>query len=314
MRLAVTGAAGFLGHDVARRALAAPQVTELIAIDRAAPALSGPKLRVVTGDLRDAAVQSAATEADAVIHLAAVLGGAAEQDPALAREINIDVPLRMIEAMRGAARPKRFVFASSIAVLGPEMPDPVTDTAPCDPVMLYGAHKAMIETALAQATRRGWIDGVSLRPSGIVARDGLDAGLKSAFMSRLFFAAQRAKPITLPVPPEARTWMASATITAENFLRAALMPDLGPLRSLTLPALAVRFDALVAALDAAFPGTAARVSFAPDLETTQLFGQFPALETTAATAAGFARDADLAALVRAALPATADTRQPEETP
>jgi len=302
MKLAITGAAGFLGREVARQALAEPGITSLVLADRDPAPVNDPRVAVMAGDLRDRALLARVCDADAVIHLAGILGGAAEADPALARAVNVDVPLDMIEAVKGTG--VRFVFASSVAVLGAGLPEPVTDAAPARPTMLYGAQKAMIEVALEQATRRGWLDGVSLRPSGIVAREGLDEGLKSAFLSRLFWAVRRGEDICLPVGPEDRSWIASVGVTARNFLHAALTGDPGPTRTMTLPAQAPSFDELVAALQACYPESPARVTYAPEPETQRLFGRFPRLVTEAAEAAGFRRDADLAALVRDAMPQT----------
>lgn len=303
MKLALTGAGGFLGSEIVRQARADPRIEQLRLTDIAVP--DAPVgAAVFEGDLRDPALLAALLDgADGVIHLAAMLGGAAEADPVAAREINIDVPLQMIETLRGGHT--RLVFASSVAVLGPDLPDPVTDATPAQPVLLYGAHKTMIETALACEARAGRLDAVSLRPAGIVARDGVDAALKSAFLSRLFWAVRRGEDITLPVGPDHRTWLASITTTARNFLHAALGGPM-PVDPVTLPALSPRFGDLVAALKQEFPGSAARVTFSPDADIVRLFGEMPAIETDRALAAGFERDTTLSNLIRGAMPGLED--------
>jgi nucleoside-diphosphate-sugar epimerase len=184
--------------------------------------------------------------------------------------------------------------------LGSALPPAVTDDTPAAPTLLYGAQKAMVETLLSTFAHRGWLDGVALRPAGIVARDGADAGLKTAFLSRVFYAVQRGEDITLPVTPDGTTWLASVNTVARNFAHAALLPNLGARRVLTMPALSVRFDALVSALQAQFPRSRARVDYAPDPAIMAAFGRHPPLLTPAADALGLVRDADVAALVRAA--------------
>ena len=194
-----------------------------------------------------------------------------------------------------ACRPgTRFVFASSLAVLG------ATVDARA-PTMVYGAHKAMVEIALETATRRGEIDAVSLRPGGIVARTDAGAALRSAFISQVFWAVARGDAMTLPVTAEAKTWMTSVPVVAAQFVHAALMADPGPVRSLTLPMTRCSFGALVAALKAAVPGSRAAIGFVPEAGMMALFGQAQPLDFSPALRAGFRPDADLAALVAAAL-------------
>ena len=287
----VTGAAGFLGQQVVRALLADPGVAQVTASDRAPLALQHPRLGVLTCALDDPALQTAVRQADAVIHLAAILGGAAEGDPRAARAVNVDATLDLAAACRRGAR---FVFASSLAVLGASVDARA-------PVMVYGAHKAMVEIALETATRRGEIDALSLRPGGIVARPDAGEALRSAFMSRVFWAVARGQSMTLPVSAQAQTWMASAPVVAGQFVHAALMADPGPVRSLTLPMTRCSFGALVDALRAAFPESRAVIDFAPEADMMALFGHAQPLDFSPALSAGFRPDADLAALVTAAL-------------
>lgn len=296
MRVAVIGAGGFVGQRVARQLDAHPDVDELRLLDRAA--FGAPdRAMALQGDFADAGVRARLLNGvDTVILLAAILGGAAEMDPLLARRVNLDATLDLIEHLKGSGT--RFVFASTIAVYGTPMPDPVSDETPLAPQMLYGAQKAMIETLLSTCSRRGWLDAVSLRPAGIMARDGVDDGLKSAFLSRLFHAVRRGEDVILPVDAEGRTWLSSIDTVARNFVQAATMPDLGPDRALTLPALSVTFGELVDALRRAFPDSRSDIVYEPDPQTMALFGRFPGLTTATANRLGLARDTDVDALVR----------------
>lgn len=298
MRIAIIGAGGFVGAALVRR-LAGH--ADLALIDRV-PMEVPAGAQGFVGDFGDPALRARALDgADAVIHLAAILGGAAEADPARARRVNVDATLDLIDHVSAHNPRTRFVFASTIAVFGRSLPDPVSDDTPCAPVMVYGAHKRMIEVALENTAARGVLDAVSLRPSGVMARDGADAALKSAFLSRMFWCVARGQDIVLPVAEDSRTWLCSVDAVAANFAHAALLPDLGARRSLTLPALALTFGDLVAALRRRFPESPARVIFAPEAQTVALFGAFPRLETAAADALGFIRDADAEALVRSAM-------------
>ena len=302
MKVAVIGAGGFVGSRVAG-ILAGDPAIELSLLDRLAfPHPESPRVKAVVGDFADPTVREKALDgADKVILLAAILGGAAEADYALARRVNVDATLGLFEFLRERAPGTRLVFASTIAVYSEPLPDPVIDATALGPTMVYGAQKLMMEVALSNFAVRGWLDGVSLRPSGVMARDGADAALKTAFMSRLFWCVKRGENIVLPVAPESRTWLTSIETVARNFIHAAMLPEIGPDRAFTLPALSLTFAELVAALKRRFPNSSSRIAFAPEPEIVALFGSYPHLETATADRLGFLRDETADVLVERAL-------------
>lgn len=65
--------------------------------------------------------------------------------------------------MLRAAPPPVFVFASTIAVYGSPLPERVDEDTPFNPQMTYGAQKLAGEFLVADFSRRGWVDGRSLR-------------------------------------------------------------------------------------------------------------------------------------------------------
>ncbi|PHR25447.1 MAG: UDP-glucose 4-epimerase [Hoeflea sp.] len=301
MHVSIIGAGGFVGQRIMRFLAGDPAVSKLTLSD-AAPFEAVAGATVVTGDFGDSLVRERATErADAVIVLAAILGGGAETDYPLARRVNVDATLDLFEHLRIQNRATRVVFASTIAVFAKPLPDPVTDATPTGPTMVYGAQKLMMEVALANFSAKGWLDGVSLRPSGVMARDGADAALRTAFMSRLFWCVKRGEDITLPVAEDSRTWLTSIDTVARNFIHAVKLPEIGDNRAFTLPALSLTFGELVAALRRKFPDSPSQVVFAPDAELVSLFGSYPHLETETADRLGFIRDASADELVRNAL-------------
>src|SRR5262245_51916574 len=112
MKVVVTGASGFVGRALVECLL--PDF-EVVVTDVRLNGAEG-----VEGDLRDSATLSAlfAGGCDGVVHLATVPGGAAEADPLIAKHINLDAAMALIDAAAAGARRPRFVFASSIAVFG----------------------------------------------------------------------------------------------------------------------------------------------------------------------------------------------------
>ncbi len=123
---------------------------------------------------------------DVVFHLASLPGGAAEANPTLARRVNVDATWGLLDQCKAqvdaGGAPPVFVFASSTAVFG-AMPHPVHDDTLPRPLMSYGAHKLIGELLVDDHSRRGWVDGRSLRLPGVLARPPAPTGQLSAFLS-----------------------------------------------------------------------------------------------------------------------------------
>lgn len=298
----VTGAGGFVGRALVR-ALAG--TCAVIATDRAgledAAGLAG--VTVIEGELTDPAVLARLCEKPlgAVIHLATVPGGAAEADPALAASVNVAATMALLDCVAGHSNCPRVIFASSIAVFGEPLPPMVDDATPVRPMLRYGAHKAMVEEWLATLTRRGDVRGLSLRLPGIVARPLAPSGMKSAFLSNLFHALEAGEAITLPVGPEATSWLLSRRALTQQLLACADLSVTPESARLTLPAQRVRMGDLVAEIARQTGADPALARYAPDPAIAAAFGAQPPLATPAADALGLRHDGDLAALVANAL-------------
>lgn len=294
MLLAITGAAGFVGRAVVRRLAEQHPEVDLLLADRAVAGLDGHE--TLAGDLSEPAIIAALTapRIDAVLHLAALPGGAAERDPEASRAINLDVPLALIEAMQG----RRLVIAGSIAVFGGVLPDPVDDATVPTPTSVYGTHKRMVELAFADAVRRGAVSGFALRLPGIVARPAAAGGFGSAFLSDIFHTALAGTPLCVPVAADATSWLMSVRCCAANLVGAALGERTAE-AAVTLPALRVTIGDLVAEL--AHHGDVSGIRFEEIPATRATFGSYPALHTPRADTLGFQHDGSLARLVETVL-------------
>ena len=166
MRVVITGGAGFLGSRLARAILARGSLTdargrtralrELVLVDVVAPHdCDDPRARGMQGSLDDPATVAAAItpDTDSVFHLAAVVSGQAEADFDIGMRVNLDGTRNVLERCRACTTPPRVVFASSLAVFGGTLPDPVPDDARLTPQSSYGTQKALGELLVADMSR-----------------------------------------------------------------------------------------------------------------------------------------------------------------
>lgn len=159
MRVVITGGAGYVGSTLAPLLLSAGHKVRVL--DRLAyggESLLGvwanPNFEFVHGDVRDAEKRrEIVADCDAVVHLAAIVGDpACAREPELARAINLEASMALIEDSRKAGV-QRFVFASTCSNYG-KMADPtkfVDEESELRPVSLYAETKVAVEKCLLES-------------------------------------------------------------------------------------------------------------------------------------------------------------------
>ena len=182
----VTGGSGFIGTWVLRELLA--QGARPIVVDPS-PAL--PRWQRVLDSRASEVVTAEASlldpasllgviekyEVSQIIHLAALLTPACQQDPFLGCQVNVLGGTSVWEAARRSERVRSISYASSYAVYGPETGD--SEAAPNRPPTFYGAFKQAMDLIAEQYWRHFGIASVAVRPHVVYGPErevGLTAG------------------------------------------------------------------------------------------------------------------------------------------
>lgn len=205
MRVVVTGAAGFIGGRlasalIARGHLDGRPITELVLVDQAFPDDSTSiNIRRLRGDVRDPRVRQTLFEKpiQAFFHLAATLTAEAERDFEKGIEVNTVGLLSLLDDCRKSGH-VRFIFSSSMAAFGGQLPDIVHDELPQRPTTSYGVQKVIAELLLDDYTRRGFLDGRVLRLPVVLLRPTNSAPALSGFISAIVREPLAGRPVVCP--------------------------------------------------------------------------------------------------------------------
>lgn len=317
MKVVVTGGAGFIGRQLAERLMAigelpghegkGERIDELVLFDAVEPApfkCPDPRLRIVTGDISDTRLVSRTIDAatGSVFHLAAVVSADAEANFDLGMRVNLDGTRAVLEACRALPRPARLVFTSSIAVFGGEVPPTLTDSTPLTPQTSYGAQKAMGEMMVNDYSRKGFVDGRSLRLPTIVVRPGKPNKAASTFASSILREPLAGQEATCPVERSARMWFLSPRRAVAALLHAHALPAerWGTNRSLTLPGIEASIGDMVEALErVAGKGPVGRIKWQPDAGIQKIVAGWPyRFEPARARSLGFSADDSIDQIIR----------------
>jgi nucleoside-diphosphate-sugar epimerase len=311
MRILITGGGGFLGFRLAKALLARGRlggkpISTITLLDGAfAPAAAAEKrVSCVTGDVSDAntLAQVCPPDTDAVFHLAAVVSGAAEADFDLGLRVNLQGTELLLETLRKCAKPPRLVYTSSVAAFGGELPAVLDDSTIANPQTSYGTQKVIGEYLVTDYSRKGFIDGRSLRLPTIVVRAGKPNAAASSFASGILREPLNGVVSECPVAPETGVWMLSPGRVVDAFIHAwELEPGAwGTQRWLNLPGITASVAQMIEALKkVAGAKVAERVVYQPDARIQAIVRTWPAnFRTPRALAMGFKADADVESIIR----------------
>jgi nucleoside-diphosphate-sugar epimerase len=210
MAILVTGGTGYIGRWLARELIS--RDIETVALDRVAadPASKlplPPEATFVRGDVTDRETMVAVAGSrpfSAIVHLAGVVTMGCEKDPDLGMRVNLEGTHNVLEAARLAGIP-RVVFASTISVYGPNLPQPITERAPAEPLTWYGQSKYMAEQLGLYYQRRYGLDFRAARLAAIVGPFRVAAGSATLYTTLILERAALGQPYVIEVDEKAAT-------------------------------------------------------------------------------------------------------------
>lgn len=253
MKVVITGGGGFLGsmlaqHLIIKRALSdgnrnQEEIDSLVLFDSNRPqylsAENDIKVEWVQGDISDRDTVASLIDRDdiGIFHLASIVSAGGERDFDLAIRVNLEGGLNVLEAARRRKANVRIVFASSFAVFGGELTDPVTDHTKHLPQTTYGVTKAVGELMIDEYSRKGYLDGRTARLPNIIIRPGKPNAAASSFLSGLFREPLQDKPCYLPVSRNLVMPLLGYRNCVDSLIRLFELDstELGPNRALNLP-------------------------------------------------------------------------------
>jgi nucleoside-diphosphate-sugar epimerase len=309
MKISILGGGGFLGRKLAATlarngTLGGKAVAALTLFDIAEPSKPDASFPVtsVAGDLVALPDSAIPAGTDVVFHLAAVVSAQAEADYDLGRRVNIRGTDAVVDRCRALGTRPRVVFTSSVASFSADQNAILADNTRQIPGNSYGAQKAAAELILADASRRGFLDAVSLRLPTVIVRPGRPNKAASSFFSAIVREPLLGLDAELPVADDFSVWVCSPRRAVDWLLHAAVL-DTGKMgldRSVDPPGITTTVAHLLQALEQVAPGASSHVKRVADQTIAAIVSTWPpAFEALHARTLGFATHEPVLDVVRA---------------
>ena len=258
MHILITGASGFIGQLVTKQLLedGSHQLVLTDIVEPKVPAGSQhpQNARSIKADLvKDAKniVESEPFDVAYVFH--GIMSSQSEAQFELGLAVNLDATRALLEAFRTVLPGIRVIYASSLAVYGRPFPDVVDETHKPYPESSYGAQKLICETLINDYTRKGFIDGFSLRFPTITVRPGKPTGAASSFLSGLIREPMNGQECVIPIEDRSLvSWICSPKTLASNLIHALTLdsPSIPKhIRVVNMPGIAASIQEMLDALE-----------------------------------------------------------------
>jgi UDP-glucose 4-epimerase len=157
MKIAITGASGYLGQLLSRRLVAEPAVESILALDIAPSSLASPKYHYQKADVLTDDFKKLLGGVDVIYHLAFIVSPPKDKSVAEIDKINIVGSERVFEGAI-AAGVKKVIYSSSVSAYGahPDNPEVIYEDTPLrpNPDWYYSRTKGKVEEFLDRLQAR----------------------------------------------------------------------------------------------------------------------------------------------------------------
>ena len=229
MHILITGAGGFLGQFLAKELLSDPSntltLTDVIDIPIPAGSANPKHARTIKADLFTDSAKVITPDLDAAYIFHGIMSAGSEANFDLGMRVNVDATRALLETIRHTRPGLRVIYASSQAVYGQPLPEVVNESVVPTPEGSYGAEKLICEALINDYTRRGWIQGFSLRFPTVTVRPGKPSSAASSFISGIIREPLAGKECVVPIADrQFPSWVCSPKTLIGNLVHVLRMP------------------------------------------------------------------------------------------
>jgi nucleoside-diphosphate-sugar epimerase len=257
MHILITGAAGFIGQLVARELLNDESYQLVLTDIHDPPIPKGVKYpqnaKTIKADLCTNASDVVNGSLDAVYAFHGIMSSGSESNFDLGMRVNVDATRSLLESLRATCPGVRVIYSSSQAVYGLPLPETVNDSVVPTPQSSYGAEKIICETLINDYTRRGFINGFTLRFPTISVRPGLPTAAASSFLSGMIREPLNGEESIIPLEDRAfPSWLCSPKTLIHNLIFTLSIPSTAlpsHIRQINIPGIRVTIQEMMDALE-----------------------------------------------------------------
>ena len=312
MNIVITGGAGFLGSLLTQALLRTypEKIKRITLIDRVKlndEALFDSRIHSVIADITEPTQVATLIHSDIshVFHLAAIVSSHAEEDFDLGMQVNLNATHLLLEQCRRINPNIRFIFASSLAVFGGQLPSVISPMTATQPSSSYGTQKAICELLVNDYARKGFVDALTVRLPTICIRPGSPNKAASSFVSGIIREPLKGEPSNCPVDLDLPLWVSSPDTVINNIIHASQLnkSHVQGFKVFNLPGIKVTPRQMLAALDQEIAGSRSTlVSHNHDSKIAQIVANWPqAFDNSKELELGFYVDVNFNAILKAYL-------------